>query len=139
MKKNAFLLIATAIMFACSSSENENVTTSSVEEVKDEVKKEVVKDYDYYVKRIGNDTVWMEKVEKQALERGISLDSMLHREARYMVNYNSSKKTELVNQINKIKSNVEWMQKVEKQALERGISLDTMIYKEAKYMINNRK
>jgi hypothetical protein len=107
--------------------------------VKDEVKKEVVKDYDYYVKRIGKDDVWMQKVEKQALERGISLDSMLHREARYMVNYNSSKKTELINQINAIKSNPEWMQKVERKALESGVVIDTIIHREARYMINNRK
>jgi phosphoribulokinase len=139
MKKNAFLLIASAVLFACSSSENENVSTVNTEEIKVEEKKEVVKDYDYYVKRIGNDNVWMQKIEKQALERGISLDSMLHREARFMANYTNIEQLELTNQINKIKSNPEWMQKVENQALERGISLDTMIYKEARYMINNRK
>jgi phosphoribulokinase len=139
MKKNAFLLIASAVLFACSSSENENVSTVNTEEIKVEEKKEVIKDYDYYVKRIGNDNVWMQKVEKQALERGISLDSMLHREARFMANYTTIEQLELTNQINKIKDTPEWMQKVEKQALERGISIDTMIYKEAMYMINNRK
>jgi hypothetical protein len=46
--------------------------------------KEHIKDYEYYVKRIYKDSLWMIVVEKQAEEKGSSVDSALYQNARHM-------------------------------------------------------
>ena len=45
---------------------------------------EEIKDYDYYLKRISEDSVWMIDVKNQAAEKGISVDSALIRNAKHM-------------------------------------------------------
>ncbi|MCB9360371.1 MAG: hypothetical protein H6587_07300 [Flavobacteriales bacterium] len=142
MKKNAFLLIATAVLFACSNSENENTTTQPTEEIKVEEKKEVIKDYDYFIKRISEDADWMLQVEQQAVELGISTEESLSKNAKFMAKqngYGDKEPTELEIQIEKIKANPEWLLGVEKQAQERGISLDSMLVRAARYTLESKK
>ena len=42
------------------------------------------KDYDYYLKRISGDSIWMIDINNQAEEKGISVDSALNSNARHM-------------------------------------------------------
>ncbi|NQX96269.1 MAG: hypothetical protein HRT73_00085 [Flavobacteriales bacterium] len=52
----------------------------------DEAKKEeIVKDYDYYLKRIAEDEDWMKNIHLQATELGISIDSAVRKNAKHMV------------------------------------------------------
>ena len=142
MKKNAFLLIAAAVLFACSNSESENITTHSTEEIEVEEKKEVVKDYDYFIKRISEDPDWMKNVEKQAAEQGVTVEQSLQNSANFMAKQNGfgeKEPTEIEIQIEKIKANPEWLADIEKQALERGVTLDSMLVRAARFSISQRK
>lgn len=141
MKKNAFLLIAAAILFACSNSESETVVINPESETPVEEKKEVVKDYDYFMNRISNDKDWMNEIKKQAVEQGVSEQDMLIKNAKYMAKQNGfgdKEPTELEIQIEKIKANPEWLADVEKQALERGISMDSMLVRAARYTLSSK-
>jgi hypothetical protein len=42
------------------------------------------KDYDYYLKRISGDPIWMIDINNQAEDKGISVDSALNSNARHM-------------------------------------------------------
>ncbi len=44
-----------------------------------------VKDLGFYIEKIKNDDKWLKSVEKQAVERSISIDSMLILSAKYLV------------------------------------------------------
>ena len=141
MKKNAFLLIAAAILFACSNSETETVVINSEPETPIEQKKEVVKDYDYFMNRISNDEEWMKEIKKQATEQGVSDEEMLIKNAKFMAKQNGFGEKEPIEidlQIEKIKANPEWLAGVEKQALERGITLDSMLVRSALYTLNQK-
>ena len=45
---------------------------------------EVIKDYNYYIKRISGDSLWMNEIEKQAEEQEIPIDSALSINAIYL-------------------------------------------------------
>ena len=82
---------------------------------------------------------WLAVVEKQAKERGISLDSNLFLNARYVVNQRLPKKEkEIQKLITRIKNDPVWLKKVTDQAKERELSVDQMLYLNANYMINQR-
>jgi len=141
MKKNAILVVVFAMLFACSSSEENNNVDESLQESSVLQKVEVKKDYDYFIKRISEDADWMLQVEKQAVELGISTEESLSKNAKFMAKQNGFGEiipSELEKQMDKIKNNPEWFSQVEKQALERGISTDSMLVRSARYVINNK-
>jgi len=141
MKKNAILVVVFAMLFACSSSEENNNVDESLQESSVLQKVEVKKDYDYFIKRISEDADWMLQVEKQAVELGISTEESLSKNAKFMAKQNGFGEiipSELEKQMDKIKNNPEWFSQVEKQALERGISTDSMLVRSARHVINNK-
>ncbi|OFX36375.1 MAG: hypothetical protein A2X08_14815 [Bacteroidetes bacterium GWA2_32_17] len=106
------------------------------------LKEEVVKDYNYYLERIKNDEKWMIEVKKQAEEMGVSVDSALSKNAKYMAKQNGfvdETENEVQAQINIIKNNKEWYENVKAQAKERQISVDSMLIRSANYVISQRE
>ena len=130
----------TLIVFAAcqeSSSEAENVVSETTP------KEEVVKNFDYYMERISNDPQWMNDIKKQALEQGMTVDSALVKNAKYMAKQNgfvdeADRQNEVITQIEIIKNSPEWYQTVEAQAKERNISVDEMLVRSAEYVIEQR-
>lgn len=130
----------TLIVFAAcqeSSSEAENVASETTP------KEEVVKNFDYYMERIGNDQDWMNDIKKQALELGITVDSALIKNAKYMAKQNGfvdevDKQNEIKAQMDVILNNPEWYETVKAQAKERQITVDSMLINTAKYVIEQR-
>lgn len=99
------------------------------------------------IERIKSDKKWFENVKKQALEREISVDSMLVESANFVIKArNKTNKTpkdnsydiELRKVIENIKRNKEWLKNVKLQAKNRGISIEKMLVKSAKYTISQR-
>ena len=63
------LLIVGLSLFSCGGAEK----SEAVEVIKAEPKKEVIKDYDYYMKRIAEDEEWMVVIKEKAIELNISV------------------------------------------------------------------
>ena len=70
-------------MVSCGS-EDKKVVPEEINVIKagNIIKEEVVKDYNYYMKRISNDEKWMKYIKEQAEELNISVDSLLSMESR---------------------------------------------------------
>lgn len=141
MNKIKISIVGITLIFlaACqeSSSEAENVASGTTP------KEEVVKNFDYYMERIGNDQEWMNSIKKQALEQGITVDSALIKNAKYMAKQNgfvdeSEKENEIKAQMDIILNNPEWYEGVKAQAKERQISVDSMLVRAAIYTIEQR-
>ena len=64
-------------MASCGGSTEDSIPVETKQE------KEIIKDYDYYLKRIAEDEEWMKIVEKEAEESGISMDSALRKDAKH--------------------------------------------------------
>lgn len=142
MKKNTILILLIITLFACSSSEENNLSNSSIEQTSNGVRIEVKKDYEYFIKRISEDDNWMIQIEMKAEEMGISTEESLSRNANFMAEkngYNKVVQTEIEKQIEKIKDNEKWFSKVEEQALERSISVDSMLVRSAKFTLSSKK
>ena len=129
-----YLLLAISIL-ACGEESSKEEASNQSDQNSMEPK---IKDFDYYMTVIPKDKKWMVKVEKQAAERSISVDSMLTLSAKFMLNGvdgNDAKSEEKDVQfyIEKIKKNEKWLANVKKKAVERSISLDSMLLLSAKY------
>lgn len=141
MNKIKISIVGITLIFlaACQepSSEAENVVSETTP------KEEVVKNFDYYMERIGSDQEWMNDVKKQALELGITVDSALIKNAKYMAKQNgfvdeSEKENEIKAQMDIILNNPEWYEGVKAQAKERQITVDSMLIRAAIYTIEQR-
>lgn len=102
-----------------------------------EPQKEVIKDYDYYLKRIAEDEEWMLSVEKQAQEKGVSVDSSLSLNAKHMAIKNGF--NDVIKDYNyyleRISKDSIWMIGVKNQADEKGISIDSALSESAEHMV----
>lgn len=143
MKKrliNVFSVSVFTFLFACSS--NDGAEEIIVVEPS-QPKKEVIKDYNYFLDRIKNDEAWMIEVRKQAEAEGITEDEMLTKNAKFMAKQNGfdteDPNKELYQQIDKIMNNEEWYNSIVKEAETRGISVDSMLVKAARFTINEKK
>ncbi len=143
MKKIIFNYLTASIflfLIACSS---ENTTEEVIVVEPTQPKKEVVKDYNYYLDRIANDEEWMKEVKKQAVELGISEEDALKKNAKHMAKQNGFEtedpNKELYEQVDKIMNNEEWYNSIVKEAETRGISVDSMLVKAARFTINEKK
>lgn len=141
MNKIKISIVGITLIFlaACQepSSEAENVASGITP------KEEVVKNFDYYMDRISNDPQWMNEIKKQALEQGVSIDSMVIKNAKYMAKQNgfvdeADKQNEINTQIEVIKNNAEWYENIKAQAKERQMTVDSMLVSAAKYAIEQR-
>jgi predicted DNA-binding protein (MmcQ/YjbR family) len=144
MKKFTLLAVMaiTFLMVSCS----EDVKESKAETAKKkEIKKEVVKDYDYYLKRIGEDEKWMASLKVKAEESGMTVEESLIKSAKHMAKQNGfeviidKSQEKLDKQIQVIKNNKEWLESTKNKAEERNISLDSMLIRTAKYVISERE
>lgn len=143
MKKIIFNYLTASIflfLIACSS---ENTTEEVIVIEPTQPKKEVIKDYNYYLDRIAKDEDWMAKIRQQAIEEGVSEDELLKKNAKYMAKQNGfdieDPNKELYQQIDKIMNNEEWYNNIVKEAETRGISVDSMLVKAARFTINEKK
>ena len=88
------------------------------------------------------------KLINRARAKGISIEEMAFRQARYMINTNPITKIintridsdeEINKVINNIQQNSNWLEKVTEQANNRNISVDSMLIRAANHVIRNRK
>lgn len=138
MKKITFLTVVFAVLFACSSSEENNIDSTGQEPTVVK-KEEVKKDYDYYVKRIGNDKEWMVKIEEKAKELNISVDSSLSISARKWVEKNNPKeevKKDYSYYVKRISNDKDWMVQIEQKAKKLNISIDSCLSMTAQKWVN---
>ena len=88
-----------------------------------------------YEEAIVNDQDWFKTVAKQAVEKGIPIDSSVYLNARYMLESESKLTLKDIHFFkNQIKNSDSWLNQVEQKAIEKNISLDSMIQLDAEYM-----
>jgi hypothetical protein len=133
------IVFISVLLFSCGNTEK------NIEVAKIEPKKEIKKDYDYYLKRIADDELWMGRVKNQAEERGITVEKSLINNATYMASQNGfvveidDAQIKLNKQIQVIKNNEKWFSGVKTKAEERNISVDSMLIRAATHAIDQRK
>lgn len=90
--------------------------------------------------RIVKNPQWLYSVKKQADEKGIPIDSMIHLNARYTLKEHKKKDDADIQFFEQqIRTNAEWLEIVEEKAKKKGISLDSMIELDAKFLMKMSK
>lgn len=94
---------------------------------------------------IREDENWMKKINAQAVENEISVDSMITAEAVWVMDADAEKivkgvKNTRLNEVKEyIKNDKAWMQQINEKSLARKISIDSMIVLDALWTIEQEK
>jgi len=86
---------------------------------------------------INNDKIWLEEINKKALQHKISLNQQVKAEAEYILSEELfSSKESVENIIERIKGDDIWMKEIKKKAVEKNISIEQQIKEDAQWMFN---
>jgi hypothetical protein len=106
------------------------------------VKEITLEDMKAYIRK---DEYWMKEINRKAAERGITLDSMVIKEAIWQMESNAkgSEKNTEQNSLTKMKEYIRgdkvWMLQIKKKAASRNISVDSMVLIDALWVIEQEK
>lgn len=139
MKKSWILIASIGFIFACNSSDDNelNSNQSTIEEP--QVKKEptTIEEAEMVIRADKN---WVEEINKKATERGVTFEEMLKTDAEWILNEQKKNSPEgQINQlITKIKSDSSWMVLINKKALEGGVTVEEMVKIDAEGIYNDK-
>ena len=143
--KTIFKLSIISSLFLISSCGDEQNASSDSVLVKSKTYEERLQETE---SKIRNNPDWVQSIEKKAKENNISTDSMIHADARWMIDEEDGKHKNInqpapvydVERLKKteekIRGNADWLKTEEKKAKENNISTDSMISVDAKWTID---
>lgn len=104
---------------------------------------------EYFIQSIKSDKSWFDQIKKKASKKNISINEMLERDAKYLINkykqkyeitesYNLNYFSDLLNYTKeRIKNDSAWMNHVKEKAYEQNISNEESIMQEALYYVKH--